>query len=203
MTSSAIDLVLDVGGHVGNYGGELRENGYTGAIISFEPRLAAFARLNGRASSDPKWTVHNTGLARESGTVDINIAGNGASSSMLEMTEQHLAIMPESDYRGKETVIVRRLDDVELPDAKSVMLKLDVQGFEAEVLGGATDTVGRARLIECELCIVELYRGQPLILDMLSLLKGLGFRLVDLEPAFHDRLSGAIVALDGLFVGNA
>src|SRR5882672_4717902 len=57
-----IDCVLDVGAHVGQYGRFLRNIGYTGHIVSFEPVRANFARLERRSERDAKWTIHRLAL---------------------------------------------------------------------------------------------------------------------------------------------
>ncbi len=50
----AIDCVLDVGAHTGGYGVLLRELGYAGEIVSFEPTAASFAALEARARQRPE-----------------------------------------------------------------------------------------------------------------------------------------------------
>jgi hypothetical protein len=49
--------VLDVGSNVGQFGVNLRNAGYRGRIISFEPTSAAHARLKQNAAHDANWTV--------------------------------------------------------------------------------------------------------------------------------------------------
>jgi len=50
-----IDLVLDVGANVGQYGKELRCIGYKGQIASFEPLSAAYAELAKVSQADGLW----------------------------------------------------------------------------------------------------------------------------------------------------
>ena len=45
MNELDINLVLDVGANDGGYGREIRDRGYKGLIISFEPNPRAFKRL--------------------------------------------------------------------------------------------------------------------------------------------------------------
>src|SRR4051812_34227215 len=57
-----ITTVFDVGANRGTYGWELREMGFGGAIVSFEPMQDAYAQLKMAAGNDPKWQVVNIGL---------------------------------------------------------------------------------------------------------------------------------------------
>src|SRR5437868_5326335 len=59
---SAITTVFDVGANRGEYGWELREMGFDGKIVSFEPLKDAYALLAASAKSDPRWQVVNIGL---------------------------------------------------------------------------------------------------------------------------------------------
>src|SRR5665213_2689705 len=69
MQHHGIQAVIDVGGNVGGYGAELREYGYSGRIISFEPTAQAYEKLAARAKADPKWIVSKTAIGEFSGEV--------------------------------------------------------------------------------------------------------------------------------------
>ena len=129
----------------------------------------------------------------------INQAGNEESSSLLVMADRQTAAAPDTATIGQERVSVRRLDGIDLPQSSALMLKADVQGYEAEVLEGAAGILPTVRLVEFELSIVELYEGQPLLRDMLNLLAESGFELVLLEPGYQDPRDGTILQFDGIF----
>ncbi len=57
-------------------------------------------------------------------------------------------------------------------------MKVDVQGFEKQVLAGAVETMAQIEAVEIELSLVELYTNQTLMPEMLSNLTALGFRPV-------------------------
>src|SRR5258705_13313117 len=108
-----IDLVLDVGANTGQFVHQCRAAGYKGEIISFEPSAAAHAALLRSAEPDPLWTVADRmALGFKTGEIEINIAANSYSSSILPMLDSHLAAAPHSTYLQKEKVPLRRLDDV-------------------------------------------------------------------------------------------
>lgn len=194
-----VEIVLDVGANVGQYGTEIRAGGYANRIVSLEPLRGAFDQLALLAENDPEWDVLNVGASDASGAANINVAGNVASSSLLSMTEIHTAAAPASEIRGREAIKLIRIDSLQAL-GKPIYLKLDIQGHELAALDGAIGILGSVSAIEIECSIKELYLGQPLIADVLNRLDQEGFRLEQLEPGFHDPTSGAILQFDGVFV---
>lgn len=57
-----IDCVIDVGANTGQYGELLRELGYSGSIVSFEPVKAIFQQLKANSANDPSWFCYNLAL---------------------------------------------------------------------------------------------------------------------------------------------
>src|SRR5689334_6108328 len=132
-----IDLVFDVGANVGQYATSLREGGYRGRIVSFEPLTSAFSQLVASAQADPLWEVVNAGLGDRDERATINIAGNSQSSSLLDMLPAHVKSAPVSAYVGKEEITLSRLDSVFSKYHRRgdrTFLKLDAQGYERKIL---------------------------------------------------------------------
>lgn len=201
-----IDLVLDIGANKGQFGSEIRRCGYAGRIVSFEPLSDAFAELQQASMEDPLWDVYpRCALGDHNGEVEINIAGNSESSSILPMLESHRSAAPESAYQGKEVVPVKTLDAVAgqcLRDARSVFLKIDTQGFEWHVLDGARETLPNVRGVLVELSLVPLYEGQHLWREVMARLEAEGFTLWAFQPVFSDQVSGRTLQVDGIFYRN-
>ena len=197
-----IDLIFDVGANVGQYAASLRECGYRGRIVSFEPLTSAFSRLEVSAKADPLWEAVNIGLGDRDERATINIAGNSQSSSLLDMLPAHLKSAPVSAYVGKEEITVSRLDSVfskyHRPGDRT-FLKLDAQGYERKILEGASLSMTDILGIQLEMSIEPLYSNEMPYLEMLGYLAGMGFTLASVEPGFGDPVSGRMLQMDGIF----
>ncbi|WP_433971473.1 FkbM family methyltransferase [Tunturiibacter lichenicola] len=197
-----IDLLVDVGANAGQFATLCRAHGYRGSILSFEPSSWAHRELLKTAAYDPLWTVANRmALGAATGEAEINIAANSFSSSILPMLDSHLSAAPESQYIQRELVPVRRLDDVLPEDAESckIFLKLDVQGYEPQVLSGAAHTLTQTSAVQLEMSLLPLYEGEQLLPQMSAAMKARGFDLWDLEPSFRDTNTGRLLQVDGIF----
>lgn len=198
-----IDLVLDVGANQGQFASEIRRGGYTGNIVSFEPLSDAHGKLLLASDRDAKWDAYpRCALGDHNGEVEINIAGNSYSSSILPMLESHRNAAPESAYQGKEIAPIKTLDAVAgqcLKGARAPFLKIDTQGFEWQVLDGAPDTLPQIKGVMVELSLVPLYGGQHLWQDVIDRLETAGFTLWSFQPEFSDRASGRTLQINGVF----
>lgn len=198
-----IDLVLDVGANQGQFALELRSGGYAGNIVSFEPLSSVFPTLKRVSEDDDKWTIHpRCAVGSKNVEVEINIAGNSASSSLLPMLDSHLLAAPHTAYIGKESVPSLTLDSIApdyLKKFKNTFLKIDTQGFEWDVLNGAQNILPNIRGVLLELSLVPLYEGQHLWREMIDQMEATGFSLWALQPGFTDAHSGQTLQADGIF----
>ena len=199
LAKHGIDTVLDVGANEGQYGLELREFGYRGKIVSFEPLSEAYETLIANSRSDPDWDCHRVALGDTETRSLIGVASNLASSSLLPMLEAHHDAAPGVSMTGSEEVEVRTLDSLDLELTGPTLLKLDVQGYEDRVLRGAEMLLSDVALIECEVSLEPLYESQLTFLPMLELLRDSGFQVLRLEPGIRDNGGrGAIVQYDAI-----
>ena len=204
LQSRRVDVVFDVGANSGQYTAGLRKAGFNGRIVSFEPLSGPFSILKSRASTDPVWDCQQCALGEADETISINIAGNaGQSSSVLPMLKSHQDAFPPANYVGVEEVPVRRLDSLAseiLKPGDVAFLKIDVQGFEKQVLAGAKSTVNDHCVgMQIELSFLPLYEGGMLIREALDLVYSLGFTLMGLLPCFTDPRDGRMLQADGVF----
>ena len=195
-----MELVIDVGANRGHYALELRDHGYRGSIVSFEPLGSAYAELERRAAGDPRWEARRLALSDTAGSLTLGATDNFASA--LPVADPLASLFPEAVPDEEESVPAGRLDaePLSLPAGARTLLKLDVQGYELRVLAGAAGMLEAVGVVETELSVVPLYEGQPLFADMLRALQDAGFALAALEPILRDWRTGQHLQFDGVFV---
>ena len=207
LNTHRIDTVIDVGANDGGYGRLLRRGGYDGTILSFEPLVQAHDALLAATESDAGWLVApRMALGNANAEVDIHVAGNSASSSILPMHATHEQAAPESRYVGVQRVQVHRLDEVRhaaLDTGRRLFLKVDTQGYEMKVLEGSDRLLDRVAGIQLELSVTPLYEGQVLYLSMIQWLQARGFELWNVIPGFVDPASARMLQFDGVFFRSA
>lgn len=183
-----IDLIIDVGGHHGEYARLLRrEAHYDGDLVSFEPAESSFSILSRTSSRDARWRVERLALGEQAGTATLQHYHHSMLHSLSKpsdfgSTEWNLA------PHGTEEVEVARLDTIELGLERysAPMLKIDTQGFDIQVLRGASEIVSRLVAIQLELSVLPLYESSPDCAAVLEELNRLGFSISGLFPVAHD-----------------
>jgi FkbM family methyltransferase len=199
----SIDTIFDIGANIGQFAKELREVGFCGRIISFEPLPLPYKSLVMQSKMDPKWDIHpQAAIGDFDGIIDIHISGNSLSSSILPMLDAHIDAAKNSGYIDVATVPISRIDSVAteyLTGTEKLFLKIDTQGYESKVLDGGSETLSKACGIMCELSLINLYEGQILWLEMIERLEDEGFILWGIQRGFTDPINGRGLQLDGIF----
>jgi FkbM family methyltransferase len=208
LAARRLDLVLDIGANSGQWAQQLRRAGYRGDIVSFEPLSQAHHQLTHNARRDARWTIApRLALGERNDEIEIHIAGNSLSSSLLEMLPMHREGAPESAYVGSERVRMRTLDSligtVVPSGTRRLFCKLDVQGYETQVLAGAPALLRRIVGLQIEISLAPLYMGQPTLRELLDAMAHVGFEIYGFAPGFVDPQSGRMLQVDGVFFRNA
>lgn len=198
-----IELVFDIGANSGQYATAIRDEGYQGRIVSFEPLIGPYESLVKKSKNDPGWTIHKRcALGAKPGEAEINISQNSYSSSFLPMLQTHISAAPDSTYIGKSKVEVITLDsvfDIYRKSNEKMFLKIDTQGFETEVLDGASKNLQNIFAVQLELSIVPLYDNQDIYKYFFTFFEENGFTLWSLIPGFADAATGQLLQFDAVF----
>jgi hypothetical protein len=124
-------------------------------------------------------------LGAEAGMLPINVTTATDLSSFLRPSDNAKTWGLPARIQRTEEVVVARLDDI-LADcvrgleAPRVFLKMDTQGFDAQVLQGAKRSVDFIVGIQTELAIRPLYDGMMLFPDNLRPFLALGYEMAGL-----------------------
>jgi FkbM family methyltransferase len=193
--------IIDVGANEGQFSLACRAINPRATIIAFEPLREAADVFERVFRSDARVTLHRLALGSNASTVQIHISARRDSSSLLGIAALQTAMFPGTDEVGVRDVSVKRLDEIINTDqiARPALLKIDVQGFELEVLSGATALLGSFDMIYCECSFVELYRMQPLAHTIISMLSHNGFILSGVFNTSYSQ-EGLAIQADLLFV---
>lgn len=195
--------VLDVGANVGDYALLLRDEGFRGAIVSFEPLEVPYATLASRCAADPLWRCARVAVGAADEELEMHVSGNVVSSSLLRPAPMTSGVSTAIAPVRTVATPVARLDTLRgtlWPADARCWLKADVQGYESAVLDGAAATLARTDVVEIELSLVPLYEGQALLHDVLGWLAGAGFRTVWIERALTHPSTNELLQVDALLV---
>ncbi len=200
----AINIVLDVGANVGQYGAQLREHGYRGRIVSFEPVPRLAARLRERAKDDDDWLVFDCALGEEDGTAEIN-ASPGTLSSLLEPSDFGRDWSPKLSDVHTEHIAVSRLDSLwervtDGVDSPRVYMKMDTQGFDLQAFRGAGDRLEEVLALQSEVACVPIYEGMSRLPESLADYEGAGFEIAGMYPVTFHRQTIRVIEFDMIMV---
>jgi FkbM family methyltransferase len=190
--------VLDVGANAGQFARAAVEV-FGCPVVSFEPLPAAADAFEENLADRPEVVLHRVAVGAEAGTIAFYPHRYSLASSALprDPTAEDEAWTGESE---PIEVPVARLDDLVVAEELRgpILVKLDVQGYEAEVVAGARATLRSADALVVELALVAAYRHQPLADELIALLAGEGWRLDGVLDVRRGP-AGAIVEMDALF----
>jgi FkbM family methyltransferase len=205
-----VDCVLDVGANKGQYAKELRKNGYTGDIVSFEPVPRFVKALEKAAARDDRWTVRQLALGRSEGTVPIHV--QRTFSSLLPSSEygkNRFSVLREHADVDQVDVPLRRLDvilDELLEPTRArgienprVFLKMDTQGFDLEVFGGLGDRAADIVGLQSEVALLLIYESMPRMPESVATYEAAGFEITGLYPVTREP-DGRVIEYDCLMV---
>jgi FkbM family methyltransferase len=199
-----VGCVIDVGANAGQYGATLREWGYAGRIVSFEPQAEAHRRLARRAAADPRWRVApRMALGERDGEALIEISAESDMSSILPQSALLQRISPSSRILRRERVPLARLDGVlgDYVDPEDrIFLKIDTQGYEAQVLAGARGLLPRLQGVQLEMPLVRCYEGERDFRELIDDLAEAGFRPFLFMPGYFERKLARQLQVDGVFM---
>lgn len=172
--------LCDIGAYKGHWSFVMQQlNAQLQSVVMFEPQAKLISHLRDRELGGVKKKIYQCALGdREQ---HLTLAGGTPSASLYEVAENQLRYFPGSTNQESEVAEVKVLDDVyakeglEYPD----LIKMDVQGYELNVLRGARSVLAHARYLVIELSLREFYNGQPPLWELWRFLDEEQYVMVD------------------------
>ena len=194
------EFIVDVGANRGQFALISSKIFPKAKIHSFEPLeepAQIFKRIFG---SDPNVILHTCAIGRKKTTATIHITRDDDSSSLLPITKTQSSMFPGATEKETRQVTVlplsQALGTTLIPPAS--LLKIDVQGFELDVLQGSEDILDKFSHLYIECSFIELYAGQALAHQIIAWLEQRDFVLSDVRNLYYEK-NGKAVQGDFLF----
>jgi FkbM family methyltransferase len=172
-----LETIVDVGGNVGQFSLLARALHPDARIFAFEPLPDAAARYRRVFAADANATLFEAAISPEAGTATMHVSASADSSSLLPISERQSELFPGTQEVGVTDVEAGPLSDfISADDLRApALLKIDVQGFELEVLRGTGDLLAAFEHVYVEASFEALYEGQALADDVIAHMVAAGF----------------------------
>ena len=194
------NTIVDIGANRGQFTLLSRYLFPNAHVISIEPLRGPANTFRKLFKFDQNVILHEGAVGPEAKNVSMHVSARDDSSSLLPIGEKQTNVFPGTEELSLEEISVAPLNHyVQSDDLVSpALLKIDVQGFELEVLKGCGDFLEKFDYIYVECSFVELYKEQALADEVIQYLIYHSFKLNGIYNTFYDK-KGIAVQGDFLF----
>lgn len=199
-----INTLFDVGANVGEFSKLLKQILPNSKIFCFEPIKDCQLELNKLKEKYSDIEIFNFGIGETEKEINLYKNKFNPSSSILKLNKLHTEAFPYTSEYSEEKIKIISLDSIfaKLNIKKNILLKIDVQGFELEVLKGAKESLSQIKLIIVELSTEVLYENQPLFNEVYKYLTDRAFKYCGNYDQMVDPRNGKILQVDAIFVNQ-
>ena len=152
-----------------------------------------------KVSAELPGTNFHIGLLGSAGGQEVVFHVNSTVSSVLEEYKPNTFKSESRSLETLDSLVARKSEGSGTPD----FIKLDVQGYELEVLKGAERTLAGSHFVLCEVSLLEINKGAPLIADVIRFMDASGFCTYDICSFIRRPLDRALWQTDLLFIRKA
>jgi FkbM family methyltransferase len=181
--------IVDVGAAQGHWARMAAKIWPQATIFGVDPNESNVAELEATKRDVPQFDYRRAFLGPE--RKQVRYADRSDQTSLLDVADEHTA-----------TAEMVPLDELVADHhlAQPELLKLDVQGFELEVLRGAQRTLEGCQAVLAEVSMVRFFQTVPLAADVISFLADHGFAWYDVMGIYRRQSDDALAQMDLMFV---
>ncbi len=187
-----ITNIIDVGANEGQFAFMARYCWNQAQIDCFEPDIGALSQLQKNHSSDDRIKSYNCAIGSEPGELLLNLGETSAQNSLLHEYGK--------TTKGSIVVPIKTLDEIYgVSELGISLLKIDVQGYELEVLKGASDLLKRTNFVLLEVSLADLFQDGVEIDTIWQFMKNSGYTYHSIIDQYRDPESQRILQMDVIF----
>ena len=190
--------VIDVG--VGNGTAWLYKGFPKARFELFEP-LEIFVPAMEKVSKRFNARHHVTALGAAAGqaVIEVNLdTPTGSTMSGFSLDHSPAIKHGRAVKIDRRNIQVRRLDEFG-PFEGPILLKLDVEGYEMDVLRGAQETLTRTEVLISEVSVTKRHNNDVSLGAFITYVESLGFSLIDIAELTPLRRNGPLCYIDAAF----
>lgn len=172
-------IAFDIGANDGEYTSALLKQAPNSQIHAFEPSPAIHSKLLERFADEGRVVVHQFGFSNHGGETQLfSDDFDGKMSSLAKRNLEHINVK----FDLVTTISVRTLIDY-CTQTKVIphLIKIDVEGFEFQVIQGAGEILSQIRLIQFEFGGTNI-DSKVFFRDFWEILVNAGFEIFRLTP---------------------
>jgi FkbM family methyltransferase len=182
------DVIYDVGAYKGEFTLECLKRWPKANIFCFEPQSTLRKNLEALSANNPNISFRPFLLgAANHDAISLNLADTASSV----LTEHHSRFETEKCHQTT-------IDTCGAPPPN--FLKIDVQGYEGDVLKGAEHSLARCDVILVETNLIDIHKNVMLVGDLTNWLHERGFVLYDICGMHRRPIDHALWQADFAFV---
>jgi len=190
------NYILDIGAYKGKFS-KLAISVYPeSAIYLIEPLKEMKHALEGFCNRNSKCKFFDFAVGPTSGMQPLRVFKDLAWSGFMEED------IPQKDKRTPRMVEMWTIDSmiqteqIEIPD----LVKIDVQGYELEVLKGAQSLFGKTEVFIIESALHNKHKSYPLIADVIGFMNDRNYVTYDFAGFLRQQHDGSLIECDLCFV---
>jgi len=190
------DYILDIGAYCGLWTDMIKAIYPEAQILMVEPQLNKendLLKVAMKYSGSVKYSM--SFLGSQSGKeVDFFEMESGSSAF------QERSAIPRKKVQKNTITLCELLRNFNWD--KVDFIKIDAQGYELEILKGATDILRSVKCILMEVSLIDINEGAPLFLEVISFMNDRGFVPYDICSLLRRPLDQALWQVDMIFLPN-
>ncbi len=189
--SSKKPMLFDLGANTGQTIKDFREVFKSSTIHSFEPSPMTFKILKENTAQMKNVHIWRLGVGSSTTSLSFNENTYSTMSSFLKIKNKKWGQI-HNETMVEVTTIDKFCEEQNIQ--KIDVLKMDVQGFELEVLKGAKNSIlkNKIGLLLFEVTFIDMYEGLPSFSSLYEFAVTHGFELVSFYPIHYNKKNMAV-----------